>query len=85
MNAKRASRKSYRVLANSQLDAEIKNMKDLAQGIKATAVARTRSREQGGRSSAGKPTLNKLSSQILSSMDCIVVAQPPTTDGSYLS
>ena len=85
MNAKKASRKSYKVLANSQLDAEIKNMKDLDQGFKATAAARTRSREQGGRSSAEKPTLNKLTSQILSSVDCIVVAQPPTTGGSYRS
>ena len=85
MNAKKASQKSYKVLANSQLDAGIKNMKDLAQGFKATAAARTCSREQGGCSSAGKTTLNKSASQIPSSVDCIVVAQPPTTDGCYRS
>ena len=79
MNTKRDSRKSYKVLANSQLDVEIKNMKDLAQGFKATAA------EQGGRSSTGKPTLNKTSGQIPSSMDCIVVSQPPATGGSYRS
>ena len=88
MNAKRDSRQSYKVLANSQLDAEIKNMKDLAQEFKATAAARARSREQGrlGRyTGIWKPTPNKSSGQIPSSMDCIVVAQSPATGGSYRS
>ena len=45
MNAKKASRKAYKVLANSQLDAEIENMKDLGQGFKVSWVLVAAKRE----------------------------------------
>ena len=58
MNAKKASRKSYKVLANSQLDAEIKNMKDLGQGFKATAAARTSREDAPAQGSPLKPRIS---------------------------